>query len=276
MAKFIEIKDGALSAKIAPNNGGMVLRLAIDGMDVLKFNEDEAELHPVKAGGAPVMFPFPSRTKNDTYTIDGREYYMPMHGLVKNAAFAVKSVEPNAVTVWCDGSESQRQAHYPFDYVLEIEYRLSGNSFITTARVTNRSDKPMPHYLGWHTYFITTDKSALKFEHSFTARYDWHEFKDIETVADIDFTQRWDDVFHTPEKKEVTLYNKPDGYKARYILDDAHNVMVVVANEHVGDSAICLEPWCGVPDSINIDRFVKYVQPGETETYTVELEIEKY
>ena len=42
---------------------------------------------------------------------------------------------------------------------------------------------------------------------------------------------------------------------------------------HVGNLRTCLlytsciEPWCGLPNSINTGRFVKWVDPGKTEEY---------
>ena len=272
MANYIEIGDGKLSAKIAPNNGGMVAQLTIGETDVLMFNEGAIELTPMSAGGSPVMFPFPSKTKDDTYVVGGRKYSMPFHGLVKNAAFAVKSKTDNSVTLWRDGSGSEKEANYPFDYVLEVEYKVTGNSLFSTAFVTNKSDEPLPHYLGWHPYFKATDKAALKFEHSMTSHYNYIDCKDEPTILELDLSKRWDNVFHTPKKKEFTLYNAPDGYKARYLLDDSHNVVVVCSGI---EGAVCLEPWCGLPDSINNGRFVKYVRPGATESYTARLEIEK-
>ena len=271
MAEYIEIKHDKLTARIAPNNGGMAAQLIFDGIEVFMYDDSVIETMPMSAG-APVLFPFPSKTKGDAYILDGCEYYMPMHGLVKNGTFVLKDRAPDSVTLWCDSSSSQRLANYPFDYVLELEYRACGNSFFSTARVTNKSAKPMPHYLGWHPYFKATDKSALKFEHSMTKHYNYYDCIDEPAVLDMDLGKSWDNVFHTPEKKEFSLINKPDGYRARYILDDAHNVLVVCTTV---DGAVCLEPWCGLPDSINNSRFVKYVQPGMTESYTVELEVEK-
>ena len=272
MANYITIKDGGLSALIAPNNGGMVAQLTIDGTDILMLNESAIDLTPMGAGGSPVMFPFPSKTKDDRYIHNGREYQMPMHGLMKNATFALRSRSENTVVLWCDGSSSQKEANYPFDYELEIEYKVSGNSLFTTANVTNKSDSPLPHYLGWHPFFKATDKPSLKFDHSMTVHYNYFDCKDEPSIYDMDLSERWDNVFHTPEKKEFTLVNKVDGYKARYVLDDAHNVLVVCSWI---EGAVCLEPWCGLPDSINNGRFVRYVQPGKTESYTVELVIEK-
>jgi len=139
-------------------------------------------------------------------------------------------------------------------------------------RVSNKSSKPMPHYLGWHPYFKATDKTRLKFEHSMCIHYNYFDGKDETTIEDIDLSKRWDNVFHTPVKKEFTLYNESDGYKASYILGDAYNVMVICTWI---DGAVCLEPWCGIPNSINNGRFVKWVEPGKTESYTVELHLER-
>lgn len=272
MAKYIEIKDGALSAKVAPNNGGMVAQLTLDGIDMLAFNEDAIELAPMRAGGAPVMFPFAGKTKDDTYCVEGREYAMPMLGLVKNAALAVKSQTTNAVILWRDGSRSEKEANYPFDYVLEIEYKITGHSLIITMWVMNQSDKPLPHYLEWHPYFKATDKATLIFEHSMKSHYNYIACKDEPTIAELNLSKRWDDVFHTPERKEFTLWNKADGYQARCILDDAYNVIVVFSGD---EGAVCLEPWCGLPNSINHGRFIKYVQPGARDSYTLELQIGK-
>ena len=272
MIHYIGINNHALSAKIAPANGGMVAQITIDGRDVLFFDESEAELMPILAGGSPVLFPFPSKTENGKYVIDGREYHMPCHGLVKNGTFAVKHKTSDAVTLWCDSSNAQKEANYPFDYLLEIEYKIAGNSLLTTAYVTNKSGKPMPHYLGWHPYFKASNKAALKFEHSMTRHYDYVNREEEPAITELDLSMDLDYVLHTPEKKELTLYNKPDGYMARYLLDDAHNVVVVWTGKK---GAVCIEPWCGLPDSINNGRFVRYVQPGDTAKYTVELEIEK-
>ena len=269
MANYVEIKRGNLSAQIAPNNGGMAARLALGGVEIFMCDSD-IDAMPM-SGGAPILFPFPSKTKDDAYTLDGREYYMPMHGLVKNGTFVLKSKTPDSVILWCDGSDSQKTANYPFDYILEVEYKVSEKSLFSTARVTNKSDRPMPHYLGWHPYFRATDKAALEFEHSMTRHYNYFDCIDEPTILDMDLGKSWDNVFHTPERKEFSLVNRPDGYAARYILDDAHNVLVVCTTV---EGAVCLEPWCGLPDSINNGRFVKYVDPGVTESYTVELEVE--
>ena len=272
MANYIDIKNGPIHAKIAPNNGGMLAQLSIDGIDVLMLDEVAIEATPMCAGGSPVLFPFPSKTKGDTYTLDGRDYHMPMHGLVKNGVFAVKRQTEDTVLLWCKGSDTEREVSYRFDYLLELEYKVAGKSLFATAYVTNHSDRPLPHYLGWHPYFKATDRAALKLEHSMTSHYNHIDGRDEPTIAGLDLSKPWDNVFHTPLNKEFTLCNKADGYQLRCVLDDAHNVLVVYTG---AEGAVCLEPWCGLPNSINTGRFVRTVQPGETECYTVELELER-
>ena len=75
--------DGGLLAEVLPDYGGMLTRLNYHGKDVIFFDEDMLHKSNVLAGGCPVLFPFPSRTKNDTYTLNGKAYTMPFHGLVK-------------------------------------------------------------------------------------------------------------------------------------------------------------------------------------------------
>ena len=66
-------------------------RRALTIMEKTSYFLDEDMLHKsnVLAGGCPVLFPFPSRTKNDTYTLNGKAYTMPFHGLVKCSSFGV-------------------------------------------------------------------------------------------------------------------------------------------------------------------------------------------
>ncbi len=262
----IRIKDNEakLVAEIEPEYGGMVTRLQLDGKDILKFESGTLATAPISAGGIPILFPCPSKTKEDRYALNGKEYHMPLHGFVKNSAYAVKSVSQNAVTVWIDGGKSTREANYPFDFRMEIEYRVEGETLRVSAKITNDSDEKMPHYLGWHPYFLATDKTKLTLTHSMRKHYNYIECVDEETIKEIDLSQSWDDVFHDPQEKEFKLRNDADGYEARVLLDDAHSVLVICS---VLENCVCLEPWCGLPDSINNGRYVKWIEPGDTQEY---------
>lgn len=269
----IEIKSGdGLRADIEPEYGGMVARLELNGTPILKRDDGMLKTAPFWAGGIPILFPFPSKTKDDAYSLNDKTYYMPFHGFVKNACFAVRSQEEDRVVVWIDSSECQRERNYPFEFTLAVEYRTQGNRLHAKATVENRSEQRMPHYLGWHPFFYATDKSRLFFRHSFTAHYDYVNCADRKGYEEIDLSRTLDDVYHTPNENEFTLINEADGYSARFITDQSYRALVVCTTV---DNCVCIEPWCGIPDSINQNRFIEWVQPGESKEYHWTLEVSK-
>ena len=85
---------------------------------------------------------------------------MPMHGLVKNDVFAVGETGENRARLWLENSPSWKAQYYPFDFRLEVEYRLEKNSLTVLFGIENRGDEAMPHYLGWHPFFKSTDKKG--------------------------------------------------------------------------------------------------------------------
>ncbi len=263
----IQTAGGVLQADIAPLHGGMVAQLRLQGRRLLHLEESALETAPMSAGGMPVLFPFPSKTREDRYELDGSPYYMPMHGLLKNAAFAVKSRERNAITLWMEGSPAWRAQCYPFDFHLELTYRVEGASLFTTAAVTNRSRRPMPHCLGWHPFFLTSDKGGMRLDWDFTVQYDYRRQVDLAAPERLDLGSRLDDVFHTPRSGVFQLTAPRDGYAVRCVPDRAFQVLTVCS--WVSES-MCVEPWCGLPDSINSRRFLQWVAPGATERYAVE------
>jgi len=269
---LIKSEDSTLTAEVCPVHGGMVTQLCLNGQPVLHVDRGSLETAPMAAGGMPLLFPFPSKTKDDCYTLEGKTYYMPMHGLVKNAAFAVESVTGDSVTLWMEPSPAWQRQCYPFDFRLEVTYRVEGSSLHAGIRLHNRSERPMPHYLGWHPFFLSTDKSRIRMEHSMAVHYDYVACQDSPVEAALDLSTWLDDVFHTPAQHSFLLTNEADGYEVDCRFSDAFDAMVVCS--WVKDS-MCVEPWCGLPDSINNGRFLRYVQPGSMEEYHMTLNLRR-
>ena len=260
--------EETLSAEVCPVHGGMITQITLEGKPILHMDRGTLETAPMAAGGMPLLFPFPSKTKDDVYRMDGRTYYMPMHGLVKNAAFAVKEVTENTAKLWIGTNPAWAEQCYPFDFYLEVTYRLEGNTLYTTVSVTNRSASPMPHYLGWHPFFLSTDKKNIFLDQSMTVHYDYGACVDHPMEGTPDLSTWLDDVFHSPEDHSFRLTDPADGYEVGCRFSDAFDAMVVCS--WVRES-MCVEPWCGLPDSINQNRFLQWIAPGETAEYHMDL-----
>lgn len=254
----IQNESGTVRAEITPSHGGMVSQLYLNDRPCLRLDRAVLETAPMAAGGMPLLFPFPSKTKDDTYCLDGNVYRMPMHGLVKNAPFAVKEVQPNKVTLWITSNPAWISECYPFDFELDVTYEILNNVLRMVLQITNHSDKPMPHYFGWHPFFYSTNKEQIFLKHAMQVHYDYQNYRDLPSEGDLDLSQWWDDVFHSPTEDGFRLRNEADGYEVSCRTDKAFQSLVVCS--WVTDS-MCVEPWCGLPDSINQDRFVLSIPP---------------
>ena len=116
----IHNEDHSLCVEIAPDNGGMITQIRREGRAILYMDPEALELTPMKAGGVPILFPFPSRTNGDCYKWKGKNYRMPMHGLVKNSAWGMKELKENRIVLWMENNPCWYQEHYPFLFHLEL------------------------------------------------------------------------------------------------------------------------------------------------------------
>lgn len=263
----LQSASGVLAVDVAPYHGGMVTQIRLSDLELLHLDSSMLETAPMAAGGMPLLFPFASKTRNDRYLLNGTEYYMPMHGLLKNASFAVKSSKQDSVVLWAQNNPTWLQQNYPFCFDLELHYRVHDASLFTTIRVTNRSARPMPHYLGWHPFFFSCDKKNMTLRHQMSMVYDYVQHVDRPAQDYLDLGSYLDDVFHTPRGNGFELLSPTDGYAVRCVPDTSFQSLVVCSWVN---QSMCVEPWCGIPDAINCGRFVIWVPPETTQQYDVE------
>ena len=75
---------------------------------------------------APVLFPFVGSLKDKKFTVDGTDYPMGQHGFARDMEFELVSQTKDEA--WFSlKSNDETLAKYPFEFVLEIGYKLSGS-----------------------------------------------------------------------------------------------------------------------------------------------------
>jgi aldose 1-epimerase len=149
-----EIRHGDLVA-VVTDVGATLRSFAAGGADVVDgFAVDEIS----PAGRGQVLAPWPNRLDGGRYTFDGRHGQAPIdepelgnaiHGLVRWLSWAAASRAEDAVTLRCVLAP---QPAYPWRLELEIDYRLSQDGLVVTARATNASEVPAPFGIGFHPY----------------------------------------------------------------------------------------------------------------------------
>ena len=98
---------------------------------------------------APLLFPFIGRLKNETYTVGGQAYHIPIHGFGPDSDFTPVEQSDTALTLRLTDSDATR-AQYPFAFQLDVRFTLDGNRLTKACTMTNRSDVPLAYELGGH------------------------------------------------------------------------------------------------------------------------------
>ena len=106
---------------------------------------------------APLMFPFCGRVQNDTYSYEGREYNMGCHGFAQAELFSARRISEEEIAFTLCSSRDTRK-NYPFDFTLEVTYRLEGKRLSLSMRVENTGEGALPFMVGAHPgFFVPLD-----------------------------------------------------------------------------------------------------------------------
>ena len=103
-------------------------------------------------GQSPILFPIIGRLLDDKYRLDGKEYTMPKHGIVRKKPFKlIEQTKDSLKFVQSDDAESLES--YPYHFDLIVEFRITENGLSVTHTVVNKnntnqvlqSDSSVPH-----------------------------------------------------------------------------------------------------------------------------------
>ena len=136
-----------------------VLRLTVDtlGAQMMSLIREGSEYlwqgDPVYwPDRAPTLFPFIGRLTNNSYQFRGKTYPMGIHGFAAASEFAVTE-QGRDYAVLTLVSDPAIQTSYPFDFRLDITYRLADDKVEITYAVHNHSGETMPFGIGGHPGF---------------------------------------------------------------------------------------------------------------------------
>lgn len=152
-----------------------------NGILTVQVSESGAELQSIKKNGheylwqgdpafwgrrSPVLFPIVGSVWEKKYRVNGTEYEMGQHGFARDMEFSLVSASDDEVWYRIEYSKDTLQV-YPWQFVLEIGYRLSGNSIEVLWKVTNPSDEEIFFQIGAHPAFNYPDYDAQKPERGY-------------------------------------------------------------------------------------------------------------
>ncbi|MNS70768.1 Aldose 1-epimerase [compost metagenome] len=208
---------------------------------------------------SPVLFPIVGTLKNNTYTINEKEYHLPRHGFARDTEFSLIEKTENKAVFSLKSSEETLQK-YPFEFELQLIYTLTENSLELTYKVINEGKEKMPFSIGAHPAIALPNNFedyAFQFEKEENLKYYLLEndlisskTKILETknnLVPINYELFKNDalIFKTLESKSLTILNNLKPYiKVSY---NDFPSLGIWTKENA--PFICIEPWLGYSDT---------------------------
>ena len=245
-----------------------------------KFNEKGAELKSLVcndkeyiwcgdekfwASSAPILFPICGGLKDDEYYYNGEKYTMKRHGFVRFMVFDVEKADDTSVTFLLRSSEQTRE-QYPFDFELRASYTLENKSLKVSYSVKNCSDETMYFSVGSHEGFscpegieeydiLLPEKETLDATIVDGPILSHNTERIIENDDKIALKDEYFTidalVFKDMKVKSVVLSHRK-GNRALKLSFEGSDYFLIWTK--VGAPYVCLEPWCGISDSVDTDK----------------------
>lgn len=102
---------------------------------------------------APILFPFVGSLKNKSYRYDGKTYPMSQHGFARDMEFTLMNKSDHEIWLSLEATKETLEK-YPFQFRLELGYRLDGRTITVLWRVLNQDNKTMYFSIGGHPAFM--------------------------------------------------------------------------------------------------------------------------
>ncbi len=137
------ISDGALEVAV-DERGAEAVSVRHAGRERLWQNEDGSW-----AGHAPLLFPVCGHC---AVWLGGHDFKMPTHGFARKMPFAVTAHTQDLISLRLQSGEETR-AVYPYDFTLDVTYRVQGNSLSTHLVIGNPGQEELYASCGFHPSF---------------------------------------------------------------------------------------------------------------------------
>jgi len=249
--------------EVIPERGGIITRWQIQGQEVF-YLDTERLTNPelTVRGGNPILFPICGNLPDNTYVHNGQTYTLKQHGFARDLPWVVTHQNEGecSLTVALTSTE-QTRASYPFDFEVAFTYRLLGSTLEVHQQFTNTSAEPMPFSIGFHPYFLATDKTQLQVDIPGTEFWNHREQKTEPFAGSFDFDRDEIDAAFlniTRQSASVTDLSR----QMRLTLDYDPQFSTLIFWTVKGKDFYCLEPWSAPRNAMNTGNHLITLEPG--------------
>jgi galactose mutarotase-like enzyme len=219
---------------------------------------------------SPVLFPFVGTLKDNTYTYQGKPYQMGRHGFAREKEFILEK-QSAAELVFLLRSDAETKKIYPFDFEFRIRYALDGDELSTEYLVRNTGSSILLFSVGGHPAFklpLTTDTVFSDYYLRFSEKENlsrWPispeglvELQPIPLLNDADRLNLLKPLFYKdalvfkyPASSEISILSAKTSHGIQFQMGEFPFLGIWSFKDA---DFLCIEPWCGIADSVNSNR----------------------
>lgn len=215
---------------------------------------------------SPVLFPIVGTLKEDTYYYQNKAYKLSRHGFAREKVFEVQQIN-DAEVVFTLRDDAETHEVFPFEFLLQIRYLLHESTLSCSYEITNPGQSELLLSIGAHPAFALPFVSNTVYtDHylRFNKPEELQRFK-LEEGLISDLTEL------VPTQANRLLLNNALFYEDAIVLKNLQSTEITLASDKhphgihfqfndfpffgiwaAKDAPfICLEPWCGIADSIH-------------------------
>ena len=290
-------------AVVAPRHGGELSGFAVridDQWHELIYRAMDYSDHTGWVGKSPFLWPaagvsWTEEQGRHHWAMDGETREMPAHGFARRLVWAVQGQEVTdshaSVRLAMTGTENWRR-NYPFDYTLEVEYRLLADrlQLVYTVEASAANKKPMPFSIGNH---VTFKAPMLNVGKAGDVRF-FSEYPDQMLREENNaFAGRiipteypgWQQVSALPHRYAVSLggtageaallVKDPSGLELKLTHQASSEPQDPVIRFNLwadtGEGFFSPEPWLATQNSLNTGAGLVRLEPGNKWTWQIEI-----
>lgn len=252
------------------------------GIEYIWYGDDS-----IWYGQSPILFPIIGRLLGDKYTLNGVEYSMEKHGIVRKKPFKlIESTEDSLTFVQTDDAESIKA--YPYQFELKVTFKLTDTGLKVSHKITNNSEDAMYYSFGAHPGFNCEIGDYLKFSEDselFTERIDTESIL-IDEKFPVEMIDNKIELTKNIFDKDALILSS---FKSKNIKIKSNNHNRIISfdfdSPFLGIWAkpnapyVCIEPWWGVNDDyhkkpdLSQKRGIMALESKESREFTWEVKI---
>lgn len=216
---------------------------------------------------SPVLFPIVGTLKNNGYRYGGKEYRLPRHGFAREKEFSVSEQADGAITFALQSSD-ESLAVYPFPFVFSIRYSVDEDVLTVRYSVKNAGKEVMFFSVGGHPAFKLPLVDGTAYN-DYTLRFEKNENAGRWPISKKGLIEKepqplLNNTNQLPLSKDlfksdaVVLKHLQSAYVDLVSAKTSHGLRFFIEGfpflglwAAPGADFLCIEPWCGIADSVD-------------------------